>query len=76
MINNTKDKKSSSKTQLKMEILEMKKIVNRLTETVAEKDIAIDNLKNINKELNNRLIQLNKMNMEEVMGSSRNSDWV
>ena len=51
-----KDKKNSSKTQLKMERREMKKIVSRLTETVAEKDMAMEDLKNINKELNRKLI--------------------
>lgn len=47
-----KDKKSSiSKTQLKIELLEMKKIVNRLTEAVTEKDMALDHFKKINKEI-------------------------
>lgn len=35
-----------------MELAEMKKIVNRLTEAVTEKDLAIENTKRINKELN------------------------
>lgn len=37
----SKDKKSSSKQHLKLELMEMKKIVNRLTETVTEKDLAL-----------------------------------
>jgi hypothetical protein len=41
----TKDKKSSSKTQLKLELLEVKKLVNRLSEAMMEKDMCISNLK-------------------------------
>jgi hypothetical protein len=46
-----KDTKSSSKHHLKLELVEMKKIVNRLTETVTEKDLALAHMKNVNKEI-------------------------
>ena len=44
----------------------MKKIINSLTETVSEKDLAIGDLKKVNKDLNLKLIEMNKIHMEEA----------
>jgi hypothetical protein len=35
--------------------MEMKKIVNRLTETVTEKDMVLENVKRINREISDQL---------------------
>jgi hypothetical protein len=41
----TKEKKSTSKAHLKLELFEVKKLVNKLSEALAEKDMCINNLK-------------------------------
>lgn len=57
----SKDKKtSSSKTQLKLELVELKKLANRLAETLTEKEVLIENMKIVNKELNKKLIDILK----------------
>ncbi len=40
--------------------MELKKLANRLAEEVTDKNQAIDNMKSINKELNNRLCEVTK----------------
>jgi hypothetical protein len=57
----SKDKKtSSSKTQLKLELVELKKLANRLAESLTEKEVLIENMKIVNKELNKKLIDILK----------------
>lgn len=40
----------------------MRKVANRLAETVTEKDLELDQMKKINRELNERLLDLSKFN--------------
>lgn len=49
----TKDK--SSKGELKNEIIELKKLVNRFAESITEKDIEISQLRMTNKEISKHL---------------------
>lgn len=44
-------KDKSSKGELKQEIVELKKLVNRFAESIAEKDLQINQLKLTNKEI-------------------------
>ena len=41
----------------------MKKIVNRLTEALTEKDMALDQMKVVNKDLTKKVIEISKNNI-------------
>ena len=53
-----KEKKSTSRSHLKLELYEVKKLVNRLSENVAEKDMCIVQLKQVNRDLNSHNVHL------------------
>ena len=68
-----KDKKSSSsKTQLKLELVELKKLANRLAESLTEKEVLIENMKIVNKELNKKLIDVVKETNSKIISSISN----
>ena len=48
-----------------MELAEMKKIVNRLTQTLTQKDMALDQMKKVNKDLNAKIVELASFSREE-----------
>lgn len=54
-----KDKKPSSRNHLKLELLDVKKLANKLSETITDKDVAIEQLRIINKQLNAQITAMN-----------------
>ena len=44
----------------------MKKIVNRLTENLTEKDLALEQMKKVNKDLNKRIAELMDFSKQEA----------
>ena len=50
----SKEKKSGSRSLLRVELFDARKIVGRLSEEIGEKDLRMQQLREINKEVNRR----------------------
>lgn len=44
---------------MKLELLDVKKLANKLSETITDKDVAIEQLRIINKQLNAQITAMN-----------------